>query len=68
MVTAADFRGRGLATWIVAALSNRAGQAGARYAFLQVNDDNAPALAVYEKFGFATVYAYHYRARPSECF
>ena len=68
MVTAADFRGRGLATWIVAALSNRAGQAGARYAFLQVNDDNAPALAVYGKFGFATVYAYHYRARPSECF
>lgn len=68
MVTATDFRGRGLATAIVAALSSRAAQAGASHAFLQVNDDNAPALAVYEKFGFATVYAYHYRARPSECF
>jgi ribosomal protein S18 acetylase RimI-like enzyme len=68
MVTAADFRGRGLATSIVAELSSRAAQAGARHAFLQVNDDNVPALAVYRKYGFATVYAYHYRARPSECF
>ena len=68
MVTATDFRGRGLATAIVAALSSRAAQAGASHAFLQVNDDNAPALAVYRKYGFATLYAYYYRARPSECF
>jgi ribosomal protein S18 acetylase RimI-like enzyme len=38
-----------------------------RVAFLQVNDDNAPALAVYRKFGFTTAYAYHYRAREGEC-
>ena len=29
--------------------------------------ENAPALAVYRKFGFATAYTYHYRARPDEC-
>jgi predicted GNAT family acetyltransferase len=67
MVTAADFRGRGLATAIVTVLSNWALQCGASHAFLQVNDDNATALAVYRKFGFATRYTYHYRARPTEC-
>jgi ribosomal protein S18 acetylase RimI-like enzyme len=34
---------------------------------LQVNDDNASALAVYRKFGFATTYIHHYRAREGEC-
>lgn len=68
MVTATGFRGRGLATSIVAALLNHAARMGAAHAFLQVNADNAPARAVYAKFGFATLYAYHYRARPSECF
>jgi GNAT superfamily N-acetyltransferase len=67
MVTAADFRGRGLATAIVTVLSNWALQSGASHAFLQVNDDNAAALAVYRKSGFDTRYTYHYRARPTEC-
>jgi len=42
-------------------------QCGASHAFLQVNDDNAAALAVCRKFGFDTRYTYHYRARPTEC-
>ena len=67
MVTAAASRGRGLATAIVADLLDRGAKCGATHAFLQVNEDNAAARAVYRKFGFATVYAYHYRARPSEC-
>ena len=67
MVTAADVRGRGLASAIVAALLAWAGEHGAARAFLQVNNDNAAALAVYRKFGFATAYAYHYRARADEC-
>ena len=29
---------------------------------------DASARGVYAKFGFATLYTYHYRARPSECF
>ena len=68
MVTAADFRGRGLASSIVAALLNHAARSGAVHAFLQVNADNAPARAVYARFGFGTLYGYHYRARHSECF
>ncbi len=67
MITADGMRGRGLATAIVAELLAWAWAHGASHAYLQVNDDNAPARAVYRKFGFATVYAYHYRARPDEC-
>jgi ribosomal protein S18 acetylase RimI-like enzyme len=32
-----------------------------------VNDDNHRALAVYRRFGFETVYEYHYRGRPGAC-
>jgi GNAT superfamily N-acetyltransferase len=67
MVTAPAFRGRGAATCIVSALIAWARAQRASHAFLQVNDDNAPALAVYRRFGFATAYTYHYRARPHEC-
>ena len=67
MVTADDMQGRGLATLIVTELLTWAWTRGASHAYLQVNDDNAPARAVYRKFGFATAYEYHYRARPDEC-
>jgi len=67
MMTATAWRGRGLATLIADALLAWAARQRATHAFLQVNDDNAPALAVYRRFGFATTYAYHYRARPDEC-
>lgn len=67
MVTAAGWQGRGLASALVDALLAHARSRGARLAFLQVNDDNAPALAVYRKFGFATAYRYHYRGKDGEC-
>jgi GNAT superfamily N-acetyltransferase len=67
MVTTQAMRGRGIATSIVAVLLTWARERGATQAYLQVNEDNAAALAVYRKFGFRTVYAYHYRARPDEC-
>ena len=67
MVTSADAQGRGLATLIVSELLAWAWQHGASHAYLQVNDDNAPARAVYRKLGFETLYTYHYRARPDEC-
>ena len=67
MVTAPQWRGRGIATAIVGALLTHAHARGAGCVFLQVNDDNEAALAVYRKFGFATAYAYHYRAREGEC-
>ena len=67
MVTDAAFRRRGVATMIVAELLSWAWQHGATSAYLQVDAENAPALAVYRRFGFATTYTYHYRGRPNEC-
>ncbi|HEX9301537.1 MAG TPA: GNAT family N-acetyltransferase [Casimicrobiaceae bacterium] len=67
VVTAEDARGRGYATLACASLLSWAWQHGAQAAYLQVSADNTPALAIYRKFGFATVYAYHYRGREGEC-
>jgi ribosomal protein S18 acetylase RimI-like enzyme len=67
MATDAASRGRGVATRIVAELLSWAGRQSATHAYLQVDAGNVPALAVYRKFGFATAYTYHYRARPGEC-
>ena len=67
MMTATAWRGRGIASLIVEALLAWAARQRATHAFLQVNDDNAPALAVYRRYGFTTAYTYHYRARPGEC-
>jgi predicted GNAT family acetyltransferase len=62
MVTAAEYRGRGVATAVVAKLLDGARAAGAETAYLQVDADNAPARRTYSKFGFRDCYAYWYRA------
>lgn len=67
VVTAEDARGKGYATLACASLLSWAWQHGAHTAYLQVSADNAPALAVYRKLGFATAYTYHYRGRPGAC-
>jgi len=64
VVTAEAARGRGLATRVVTRLLTWAWEHGAAHAHLQVEGGNAPALAIYRKFGFATAYQYHYRGRP----
>ncbi len=67
VVTAETARGNGYATLACASLLSWAWQHGAHAAYLQVGADNAPALAIYRKLGFATAYAYHYRGLPGGC-
>ena len=67
VVTASHERRRGYATLACASLLSWAWQHGAQAAYLQVSADNMPAVASYKKFGFATVYTYHYRGRPGAC-
>ena len=66
VVTAPHARGQGLATLACASLLSWAWEHGAHHAYLQVDAGNAPALAVYRKFGFATAYTYAYRGRPDD--
>ncbi|MET3983108.1 GNAT family N-acetyltransferase [Streptomyces sp. PvR034] len=57
-------RREGLATAVMTALARRALDEGASAAWLQVEDDNAGALALYDRLGFAPHHSYHhFRAR-----
>ncbi|MEO8922737.1 MAG: GNAT family N-acetyltransferase [Caldimonas sp.] len=40
-------------------------QEGARWAYLQVEADNAAARSVYGRIGFTDAYSYHYRSPPA---
>lgn len=53
-------RGQGHGRRLVAALLSMAASQGATKAYLQVGAENAPALALYARFGFETVYRYRY--------
>ncbi len=64
MRTLPAFRRQGLAQDIVSALMVGAREAGASRAYLQVEAPNAPAIALYERFGFTTAFAYSYWDRP----
>lgn len=63
MVTAPDLRRRGHGANVVRAALALAAQDGARQAYLQVMETNAPAVALYEKLGFTTAYRYTYRTK-----
>ena len=60
--TAPQARGQGLAKLLCAQLLDKARVQGARTAYLQVESQNAAAIAVYRALGFAPGYDYHYRA------
>lgn len=59
--TAPAVRGKGFARVLCSQLLAEAASRGAATAYLQVEGDNAPARAVYQRLGFADGYAYHYR-------
>ena len=50
-----DFRRRGIAEALVAALEEQLRQRGSKMLLLEVRDSNAPAIALYEKLGFQQV-------------
>jgi ribosomal protein S18 acetylase RimI-like enzyme len=56
-------RRAGLGTAMVRALLARA---GARIAYLQVEEDNAPAVAMYARLGFSEAYRYCHRHAPGD--
>jgi GNAT superfamily N-acetyltransferase len=61
MRTVESQRGKGYATALVAAMLEWGRSKGAHSGFLQVDCANAPALAVYRRFGFRDQYRYWYR-------
>ncbi|GAA4888124.1 GNAT family N-acetyltransferase [Streptomonospora salina] len=61
MATLPEARGGGAAGRVLAALAEWARQQGADRMYLQVERDNAAALRLYERAGFAEVCGYHYR-------
>ncbi|MDT0165633.1 GNAT family N-acetyltransferase [Actinotalea sp. AC32] len=64
LMVASRARRRGVASALTAEATAVAGAQGARRAFVQVEEGNAVARSLYERLGFATVGAYHYRERP----
>ncbi|MFF4502035.1 GNAT family N-acetyltransferase [Streptomyces sp. NPDC001401] len=58
-------RRRGLATTVMSALARRALDEGASAAWLQVEEDNAGARALYAGMGFAAHHAYHHYREPA---
>lgn len=64
MRTLPGARRQGHARHILRALLDWAHANGATQAFLQVDADNAPAIALYAREGFATRSAYHFWRKP----
>jgi N-acetylglutamate synthase len=62
---AAGCRRQGLGTAVTAALARAAAERGVDRVFLQVEEDNSAARALYARCGFRDVHTYHYRVAPA---
>jgi ribosomal protein S18 acetylase RimI-like enzyme len=60
-----QYRRRGLGAAVTAALAAAARRRGADRLYLQVEDDNAGARALYASLGFTDHHGYHYRVAPA---
>lgn len=58
-----NYRRKGLGFDICNSLLSNAVKLGAKYSYLQVVADNAPAVALYNKMGFTDCYQYWYRVK-----
>jgi ribosomal protein S18 acetylase RimI-like enzyme len=66
VVTRESARRRGCARQVVSALLRWGCEQGARRAYLQVDAGNAPAISLYDRYGFTRAYGYWYRGRQGE--
>jgi N-acetylglutamate synthase len=64
--TLASHRGQGLAARVLAGLADAAIQRGVQQVILQVEQDNAGALALYRRAGFTTAWKYIYWQLPAD--
>ncbi|MEV0585758.1 GNAT family N-acetyltransferase [Nonomuraea sp. NPDC050310] len=64
MATHPGSRRQGVATAVLAAAARWSVEQGADRLYLQVEEENQAARAVYEGLGFTLAYRYHYRVRP----
>lgn len=60
MRTVHTHRGQGLAGQILAAMAGKAQECGLAHFFLQVEEDNPAARALYQRLGFVTAWRYQY--------
>jgi GNAT superfamily N-acetyltransferase len=63
MATRPGDRRRGVATAVAGRAAGWAARRGARQLYLQVEEDNQPALRLYGRLGFRPSHHYHYRVR-----
>ncbi|HTZ42455.1 MAG TPA: GNAT family N-acetyltransferase [Jatrophihabitans sp.] len=61
---APEHRRQGLGSAVMAALGDWGRAHGAHAAYLQVDDGNPAALALYDRLGFTEHHRYHYRIEP----